>query len=331
MVTAIIPNWNGERFLANILADLANQTQPPERVIVVDNGSTDNSKEIARRLGAELISLPSNRGFAHAVNRGISEATSDLVAILNNDVRLDSRWAEILTRAVLHDANVYFATGKIYQLAQEGVLDGSFDLLCRGATAWRAGHGKPDGPLWSQTRTIASAPLTAALFRRALFDQIGLLDESFESYLEDIDLGLRCAERGLSGRYLPDAVARHWGSATLGMWRPATVRLIARNQILLIAKHFPRPWYREYGWPILAAQLLYGLLAVRHGTGWGFVRGKWEGLRRFKAARQGSDFPDRIAGIVSASEEAIYELQHQTGFDRYWKFYFALTRRGHRT
>jgi GT2 family glycosyltransferase len=331
MVTAIIPNWNGERYLGDVLSDLAAQTTPPERVIVVDNGSTDASVDIARRFGAEVIPLPSNRGFAHAVNRGITESASELVAVLNNDIRLAPDWLERLTAVLANDPSVHFATGKIYQMKDESVLDGTFDLVSRGGTAWRAGNGKSDSAVWDRSRPVAFAPMTAALFRRQLFGTIGLLDESFESYLEDVDFGLRCAVGGCSGQFVPSAIARHWGSATLGMWRPATVRRIARNQVLLVAKHYPRGWVTEYGWPVLAAQLLYGLLAARHGCLWGYARGKWEGLRRFLGVRHGSAPSSRFAGIVKASEEAIYELQQQTGFDRYWKFYFALTRRARRT
>ena len=83
------------------------------------------------------------------------------------------------------------------------------------------------------------APATAALFRADLFRRVGTFDATFESYLEDVDFGLRCALAGFSGAYVPDAVAYHWGSASLGPWNPEVVRLIARNQSYLVAKHYP--------------------------------------------------------------------------------------------
>ena len=120
------------------------------------------------------------------------------------------------------------------------------------------------------------APATAALFRMELFARVGMLDTAFESYLEDVDFGLRCGLAGLAGVYVPGAVAYHWGSASLGAWSARVVRLIARNQVYLVQKHYP---LRRYWWPILVGQLLWGLVALRHGTGWAFLRGKLDGLK----------------------------------------------------
>ena len=83
------------------------------------------------------------------------------------------------------------------------------------------------------------------LYRAEVFRQVGLLEESFESYLEDVDFGLRCAAQRITGRYVPDARAVHVGSAALGRWHPETVRRIARNQLLLVARHYSA--LRAYG------------------------------------------------------------------------------------
>src|SRR5260370_34314889 len=107
------------------------------------------------------------------------------------------------------------------------------------------------------------APMTAAVFRRGLFQEVRSLDERFESYMEDVDFGLRCTLAGREGTYVPAAVARHVGSATLGQWNKDTARLIARNQALLASKHFraqPR-------WPIVAWQLSWQLQSRRAACG----------------------------------------------------------------
>ena len=176
----------------------------------------------------------------------------------------------------------WFATGKLLDASRRDRMDGAFDAICRGACAWRCGHGRRDSALWNTPREIRFAPLTAALIRAELFDRVGLLDESLESYLEDIDLGIRCAAKGLTGLYLPSAVAYHQGSATLGTWHPDTVRKISRNQLLIVAKHYPRKWILSYGWPILVAQALWGLIALRHGRLLAYLAGKLDGARRFR-------------------------------------------------
>lgn len=315
-VSAIIPNWNGAALLGTALRSVAAQTHPIEEIIVVDNGSTDASVAIAQAAGARVIALEGNRGFAYAVNRGIESAAGEWLAILNNDVELQPKWLDALL-----GAEAWFATGKL--LSGDGRVDGTYDAVCRGACAWRCGSGRSDGPEWNQPRQIQLPPFTAALFQREVFRRIGKLDEDYESYLEDVDFGLRCALAGLTGVYVPEAVAMHQGSATLGRWNPETVRHIARNQVLLVAKQYPRGWLARCGWPVLVAQLLWGLVATRHGAGLAYVHGKIEGLRDFRGLRRPGN--DAIYGVLAQSERELYELQKNTGFDPYWRLYFALT------
>jgi GT2 family glycosyltransferase len=327
-VAIVIPTWNRSALLALVLENLTQQTYPIDRVIVVDNGSTDDSSAVATRTGAQVISLAANAGFAAAVNRGIREAAgTEWVCILNNDVTLEPDWlARIMAK--LDEGKAWFATGKLLDARARERIDGSFDAVCRGGCAWRCGHGRLDSPLWNQPRTIQLAPLTATVFRAAVFDRVGLLDERFESYLEDVDFGLRCAEAGLGGLYVPEAIAYHQGSATLGRWHGDTVRKIARNQLLLVAKHYPQNWVLRYGWPVFVAQALWGIVALRHGAPVSYLAGKVEGLRQFREAR-GKLCASIPAGtffaILEQSEKEIREIQQSTGFDLYWRLYFALT------
>jgi hypothetical protein len=124
---------------------------------------------------------------------------------------------------------------------------------------------------------------------------------------------------------VPGAIAWHRGSATLGAWHPEAVRRIARNQLLLVAKHYPERWVREYGWPIFVGQALWGLVAAAHGGGWAWLRGKWEALRAFRRVRRRIADNARVREILDASERQILELQRRTGFDLYWRLYFGLT------
>lgn len=321
-MTVVIPNWNGSAMLAKLLDELRSQSFPIERVIVVDNGSTDDSVTVAKRAGADIIELGSNRGFSHAVNLGIQSSRTEWIAILNNDVSPDPDWLRNLVEKA-EAADAWFATGKLLDTASRHRIDGAFDAVCRGACAWRCGSGRPDSPLWNQPREIRFTPFTAAIFRSKLFERIGLLDEQFESYLEDVDFGMRSATSGFTGVYVPEAVAYHTGSATLGRWHPATVRKIARNQLLLVAKHYPRKWVLSYGWPVFVAQGLWGLVALRHGAGFAYLTGKLDGLRLFRRARGRS--AANLAAIVENSEKDIREIQRLTGFDLYWRLYFALT------
>jgi GT2 family glycosyltransferase len=249
------------------------------------------------------------------------------VAILNNDVTLDPGWLAALMDGAGREG-VWFATGKILSATQPGVIDGSFDEVARSGCAWRCGAGHPDAPIWDQPRHIRMVPMTAALFRRELFDRAGLLDERFGPYgFEDVDFGIRCSLEGLKGIYIPGAMAYHRGSATLGRWNKDTVRFLARNQMLLALKYLqgqPR-------WPIVAGQLLWGCVALRHGRLLPYLRGRMEARRFHRAGGRAQDkqtwAPEAVRVLLEESERTIFDLQQQTGFELYWRLYFWLSRR----
>src|SRR5579863_2641513 len=99
-VTAVIPHWNRVDLLRALLANLRQQTRPFDRIIVVDNGSTDGSPAVAEGLGAYVVALPKNVGFAAAVNRGVRAAPgAEWIAMLNNDVTLEPDWLDQLLRS----------------------------------------------------------------------------------------------------------------------------------------------------------------------------------------------------------------------------------------
>jgi GT2 family glycosyltransferase len=323
-VSVVIPVWNGREMLLRLLDKLSLQTYPIAEVIVADNGSEDGAPEAAAERGARVLRMGSNRGFSRAVNAGIEACGSELIAVVNSDVEPEPEWLARLAGA-LQSGEAWFASGKILSASPRGHhIDGTYDLISRGACACRMGQGRPDSGEFSRGGPIAMAPATASLFRAALFGRVGLFDPAFESYLEDVDLGLRCAMQRLRGVYVPTAIAYHWGSASLGAWNPEMVRLIARNQVFLVAKHYSPGLLRRYRWPILVGQSLWGLLALRHGAGGAFLRGKIEGLRRFRSMRSAGDGGD-LAKIVEQSELEIAEAQRRSGSDWYWRVYFLLT------
>lgn len=313
-VTVIIPNWNGAGRLARAICSVRSQTCPPKEILVVDDGSTDDSCQEAADAGARVLRLEHNMGFSRAVNAGVGQCSTHWVAIVNNDVELEPTWLERLLDGCRPETA--FASGKLLQVKDRSLIDGTYDLLSWSGCAWRAGHGAPQSE-FNQARDVHFVSLTAALVQRDIFLRMGGLDVRFESYLEDIDFCLTCALAGLPGRYVPAAVAHHEGSATLGAWSPRMVELLARNQVFLVAKHFPRTWTR----PVLAGQLLWGVLAWKRGAGKAWLKGKWAGLRSLRGFRPPRTDPNRLALILRESEEEIRRLQ-TVNRDTFWEAYF---------
>ena len=313
-VSLVIPTWQRRDLVFRLLDLLEAQTHPADEVIVVDNGSTDGTAEaVAGR--ATVIRLTENQGFARAVNLGIQAAKGDWVGILNNDVEPRADWLEIL-----YKSSSQFVTGKLLNKHNPAMLDGTFDLLSRVAMPWRAGSGRPDR-LYNYRNKIQFAPWTAVLYRRSVFEQVGLLDEAFGSYYEDVDFGLRCAQVGITGEYQPAAIALHEGSATLGAWRPATVRLLTRNHRLLIQKHFGANLNWHTKCRLFVSRALWALLTARHGQ----ARAWWQGCRE-PLPPSTTPLPDQLQlrDVLAKSEAELYRLQKETGFDWYWRIYFCL-------
>jgi hypothetical protein len=255
-----------------------------------------------------------NAGFARAVNVGWRAAAEGWIAILNSDVELDPEW---LARLLCQSETASFATGTILDAARRDLVDGTYDLVSLAGCPWRAGRGEAaratDGP----PVEVAVIPATACIFRRQVLECLGGFDESYISYLEDIDLGLRCVRAGFSGFYVPSALAWHHGSATFGRWDGRVIRLNSRNQLLLISRHYDRSLFRACWWRILTGQLLWGVLAWRHGAAIPWLAGKWEAIRGFRLDGTPSV---SLRNFLIASENEI--RVRATG--PYWRWYFRL-------
>jgi GT2 family glycosyltransferase len=326
-VSFVIPNWNRRDLLAAVVASIRAQTRAALEVVVVDNGSTDGSAQAARATGAKVLELDRNRGFSYAVNRGLEAARGEAVAVVNNDVEFRPDWTEKLTTAIERNG-AWFAIGKLLNYAHRERIDGVGDAICRGGTAWRLGHGRPDGPLFDRPRKTFFPSATAMLARREFFERAGNFEEAFFAYLEDVDLGLRAALLGLEGVYVPEAVAYHRASSTLGAWTPETVKWITRNQLLLLAKYYPAPMAVRFWRAVVAAQALWGWLAASRRCKLAYIRGLAGGLAGGRAIRR-SGTPwrangNRIAEILVRSEGELAFLQETGGWDDYWRWYFRL-------
>lgn len=271
--TIIIPNYNGMAYLENCLASLRGE---PARVIVVDNGSTDGSRELVQEKfpKVRLISLDRNYGFCRAVNRGMEASETTYVILLNNDTEAQPGFVKALEKAMDGDERVFSGAARMVRMDAPSRIDDAGDYYCALGWAFAAGRDKP-AENYDSPREIFSACGGACIYRRRILQKIGMLDENHFAYLEDVDLGYRARLYGFRNLYVPGAVVRHAGSASSGSrYNAFKAELTARNSVYLAYKNMP-PGQMLLNLPfLLAGFLIKQLFFLKKGLG----KSWWKGL-----------------------------------------------------
>jgi GT2 family glycosyltransferase len=241
-ISVIIPNWNGRTYLEKCLGSLENQEFSDFEVVVVDNGSTDGSVEFLHHHFPEtrVIVFEENKGFSKAVNEGIRQAKGDYVLLLNNDVEVDPGLLDHLHKTITHVKDADFLACRMMDFYRRELIDGAGDGFPRKGKAFRIGHGVKFGPPFDQSRRAFGACAGAGFYKRELFEEVGLFDEDFFAYHEDVDWNFRANLMGYRCFYVPEAVVYHIGSGTTGgLYNELTVFHNARNMIYVIIKDLP--------------------------------------------------------------------------------------------
>jgi len=238
----IILNWNGRHLLEECLSSIRSQTFRDFETIVVDNGSTDGSIDWVKDRWAESVSpvaLPSNLGFAGGNNAGIRLSRGRYVILLNNDTAVDPGWLAALADAVRRHPDAGMFTPKILNYYRRDEIDNTGHLIyLDGLARGRDRLEKDDGRFDEEGECLWPSGC-AGVYKREMLDRIGLLDESFFAYGEDVDLGLRARWAGWLCFYVPTAVVYHKYSATTGAYSPQKAFLVERNRIWILFKNFP--------------------------------------------------------------------------------------------
>jgi len=267
LVSVIIPALRRPDLTARCLSFLAQQSLSPknyEIVIVENNALPDLILRDPLGPNVRRILLDRNYGTTASINVGIAGSSSTYVLLLNNDVEPEPQFIAKLVAAIEVDPNRAFATGKLLNAAQKNYLDGAGDALLLGGGAYRLGHGDRDTGQFEKACWVLAGCGAGTLFRRSVLEEIRGLDEDFFAYLDDLDLAIRAQLMGYTGCYVPDALAYHIGSATLGSpMHPKVVELITRNQLCLIAKCYPAAVLWKLLPRILVFQMLWLATMVR--------------------------------------------------------------------
>lgn len=241
LVSVIIPNYNGKRFLIHCLQSLEKQTITDYEIIVIDNASKDGSIDYVIQEFPNVVVevLDKNYGFSKAVNEGIKKSNSKYVILLNNDTKVQENFIEELVKVMETSSRIFSCQSKLLQLYDKEYIDDAGDFYCALGWAFARGKGKP-ASFYEKEGQVFAACAGAAIYRKEVFEQIGYFDEAHFAYLEDIDIGYRAKIHGYQNRYAPKSIVFHAGSASSGSrYNAFKIELAARNSVYLIYKNMP--------------------------------------------------------------------------------------------
>lgn len=275
-VSVVIPNWNGADDLPACLDSLLAQSQE-HQIIVVDNGSTDSSRELlyGQYPQVSVIPLPFNTGFAGGVNAGLRHAAAagyEFTALLNNDAVADKNWLKNLVETMGSDARAGIVASKMINDTGE-YLDSTGDIYTIWGLPYPRGRREANTGKYDGQKEVFGASGGASLYRHRMLTEIGLFDEDFFAYYEDVDVSFRAQLAGWKALYEPSAIVHHHIGATSNKVRGFTTYHSIKNLPWLAVKNVPRGLIHKV-WPRLAlAHFMFFSRATVRGQGWTALKG----------------------------------------------------------
>src|SRR5690348_16032600 len=223
--------------MAECVESLNRQTRRDFEVVIVDNSGQGLVRRHGLASDACVIENKENAGFGAAVNQGVRASRSAYLATLNDDAVAHPRWLEALLGAMERRPDAGMAASQV-RLFGEHRLDSAGMLVCGDGSSKQRGQGRPpeDFPVPEEALFPSGS---AALYRRAMLEEIGGFDDRFFLYCEDTDLGLRARWAGWKCLYVPEAVVEHHYSHSAGRFSPLKAYLVERNRLFVLAKNFP--------------------------------------------------------------------------------------------
>ena len=304
----IIPNLNGGADLLAAVESLTKQTLQPY-IIVVDNASTDDSvAQLQQKYPAvELIQHTINKGYAGGVNPGLTRAielNASYAAPFNDDAIADPQWLEHLVHALHAHPELGAAAPKV--LEGDGQrLDSTGDQYSNWGLPYPRGRHETDTSRYDDQTEIFAASGAACLYRVAALKQVGLLDEDFFAYYEDVDLGFRLQRAGWKALYVPESKVYHQIGMTSGRIKGFTTYQTMKNLPMLALKNVPSRYYWRVRRRLSVALLFFFLRAITRGHGWPALKGylvyKWLYIKKLGERRQ-------ILATKKVSDEYIWSI-----------------------
>lgn len=294
MISIIIPNYNSRENLQLVFESISKQSRQDYNVILVDNGSTDDSVNFTETNFPhyKIIKLKTNTGFSVAVNLGIKYAIekfkSVYILLLNNDIELDKNFLEegIKTFSVVPEAG--FVAVKMLNYFKRDIIDNTGDfIISDGGSPLMRGIGETDTGQYDKPEFVFGACAGAAFYKSELFKSAGLFDEDFFAYLEDVDLSFRFQLAGYKCYYNPKVICFHKRGETAKKFSGWETYYTEKNLVSLRLKNYPLPIYLKYSPLFFVSRLrrfVKFLIKYPPGVFTAAVKGYFKGLTEVPSA-----------------------------------------------
>ncbi|PIP12419.1 MAG: glycosyl transferase, partial [bacterium (Candidatus Stahlbacteria) CG23_combo_of_CG06-09_8_20_14_all_40_9] len=239
-VSIIIVNWNGRYFLRECLDSVFRQTYPSYEVIIVDNGSTDDSVKfvLENYPQVKVIKNEKNYGYAKGNNIGIREGSGKYVVTLNNDTEVAKNWLEELVRVAESNSRIGICASKQLNYHNRRIIDAAGCYLTKYAAGKNIGLGEFDCGQYDSLREIFGASGASAFYRKKMLEEIGLFDEDYFLYEEELDLCWRAKLSGWKCIFVPGAIVYHIKSSSVMNSPYRYGYYTQRNRLFNIVKNF---------------------------------------------------------------------------------------------
>ncbi len=331
-VSIVIVTVNGLRFVQECLASILAGNTPECEIVVVDNGSTDNTpRQLREQFGdrIRLIEIGANIGPAAARNRGVAACQGDIIGFLDNDTIVHPDWAKQALEVFQSDPTIGAVQCKLLLASDRRTIDymgeylGQNGFLVQYAPAGVIDDGRYDHPV-----EILAAKSAGMFIRKTVFNQIGGFDPDYFIFVEETDLGWRVWLQGYRVVLTPAAIVyHHFGGSSVTIGRPAADFNAkyhgCKNYILTLFKNLGTwnaakilpihilAWFGLAGYSMLRGQFRAGFWILR-GIGWNVLNlpSTWRKRRTIQRTRRVSD----------------KELAPRIMRRRPWSYYFAKAR-----
>ena len=273
--SVVIPNWNGKKTLGECLESLKKQSHD-HQAFVVDNGSTDGSVDFIESNHHEVrvIKHEKNLGFAGGVNSGIKMAmatSSKYIALLNNDAQAEQDWLKHLVGFMGKNPRTGIAAAKIVS-SDKKRLDSTGEQYSVWGMPYPRGRGETDLDKYDHDTEIFGASGGASIYRVKMLEEIGLFDEDFFAYYEDVDISFRAQLAGWKVNFVPKAVVYHEIGATSGKIHGFTTYHTLKNLPLLFWKNVPHGIKFKIWIRLVVLWLSIAASAILRGQVWPFLK-----------------------------------------------------------